>query len=309
MAFAASPLPTGPRRAASSSDPGCIGVFDSGVGGLSILRALKVRLPEASFTYLGDSRFAPYGNRSAAELIERADRIVGHLVAGGARLIVVACNTASVLALASLRSRWPTLRFVGVEPGIKPAIALSRTGRVAVMATPATIASTRMADLVRRHANGAFVHLQACPGLAEAIERGEVGSAAVERLLEVLCEELGDARVDALALGCTHYAFIADDIRRRLGSGVRLVETAPAVAQQAATLWQQAERPGARPQSETTLLTTGSSHRLRVMLLRCPELAGTAVTEFELTARLSKPTLVPGTGIEPVRPLSRSGGF
>jgi glutamate racemase len=217
-------------------DSDCIGVFDSGVGGISVLRAMLERLPGESFAYVGDGAHAPYGSRAAGAVIDRSERIVEHLLARGATLVVVACNTASVLALPHLRDRWPTRCFVGVEPGIKPAVARTRTGRIAVMATPATVASGRVAQLIDRHAGGVFVHLQACPGLADAIERSGPDSASVAALLDRDCRRIADANVDTLVLGCTHYPFVATQLRARLGPEVELIDTACAVAERAASL-------------------------------------------------------------------------
>jgi glutamate racemase len=134
-------------------------IFDSGVGGLSVLDALRRHLPNASLVYVGDVAFAPYGEGDAARVMERCQRIVGHLADLGARVIVVACNTATVLAIAALR-QWPALTFVGVEPGVKPAAAATRTTRIAVMATPATAASERLLHLVDAFAPGVHVHIE-----------------------------------------------------------------------------------------------------------------------------------------------------
>ena len=130
----------------------CIGVFDSGVGGLSVLRALRATLPGVTLRYFADSAHAPYGGREARHVVERSIALSQRLVDDGARLIVVACNTATVQAIDTLRERWPSLPFVGVEPGIKPAAAQTRNGRVAVMATAATVSSARVQRLVLDHA-------------------------------------------------------------------------------------------------------------------------------------------------------------
>jgi len=220
-------------------DRPCIGVFDSGVGGLSVLRALRERLPLAPLAYVADSAHAPYGERSPTQVIERSTRIVGHLLDNHARLIVVACNTATALAIDELRSRWPQVPFVGIEPGIKPAVALSRCGRIGVMATSATVDSERMRKLVLRHGGDAAVHLQACPGLADAIEAGLDGE-ALDAVARPHCEALLARSVDTVVLGCTHYPLAAARIARLLGPNVMLIDTADAVSQQAARLWPQA---------------------------------------------------------------------
>ncbi|TXC65920.1 glutamate racemase [Piscinibacter aquaticus] len=183
----------------------CVGMFDSGVGGLSILRAVRERLPYAPLRYVADSAFAPYGERSDAEILDRCLRITEHLLALGARVIVVACNTATAVAIDALRARHPTVRFVGIEPGVRPAVSASRTRRIGVMATSATLRSERIAALLRRDASDCRVHLQACRGLAAAIERGRRDDAELRALVELHAGAVRTAGVDTVALGCTHY--------------------------------------------------------------------------------------------------------
>ena len=172
------------------SHSACIGVFDSGVGGLSVLRALRGRLPGVPLRYLADSAHAPYGGREAAHIIGRSLALTQRLLEDGATLIVVACNTATVQAIAALRERWPALPFIGVEPGIKPAAAQTRTGRIAVMATAATVASARVQRLVEQHAGDAEVLLQGCSGVVDVIERADGDSAALLEVLRPYCERV-----------------------------------------------------------------------------------------------------------------------
>lgn len=215
----------------------CIGMFDSGVGGLSILQAVRERLHGAPIRYVADSAYAPYGERSDAEVLDRCQRITAHLVAQGASVIVVACNTATAVAIDVLRSAHPRVRFVGVEPGVRPAVLASRKRHIGVMATNATLRSERFQNLLRRDAADCRVHLQACRGLAAAIERGR---RADPELLALIAEQAGavrEAGVDAVALGCTHYPFVRPEIERVLGAGVQIVETSAAVAAQVARLW------------------------------------------------------------------------
>ena len=246
--------------------PPCIGVFDSGVGGLSVLRELHRRLPTAALTYVGDVAHAPYGPRPASEVLARCERIVGHLADQGAALIVVACNTATVHAIETLRARWPALRFVGVEPGVKPGVARSRTRRIAVMATSATVRSARMRRLLEHHAQGVHVHLQPCPGLADAIEQGALDGTVLSTVLTPYCDRIRAADVDTVVLACTHYPFVAAEIQRLLGSGVVLIDTAAAVAEQAASVWTDAQSiatPQLRVQS------TGSMQTMQRLLREC----------------------------------------
>lgn len=232
-----------------------IGVFDSGVGGLSVLRALHARLPHARLHYVADSLHAPYGDRSADDVTDRSQRLTQHLLDAGAKMIVVACNTATTVAIRALRSRWPEVPFVGVEPGIKPAVASSRNGRIGVLATSRTIGSERLRSLVSEHASHCTVVLQPCPGLADAIEGGDAGAELVDQLLQRYCEPLRASQVDTVVLGCTHYPFVAGRVQSIMGPEVLLIDTADAVAQRAQSLWPAAAAKAARvapPKLETT---------------------------------------------------------
>lgn len=220
----------------AASAPPHIGVFDSGIGGLSVLRALRQRLPRARLLYVADSGHAPYGERDAAFVIERARVLTRHLLDQGAQLIVIACNTATAAAAATLRDEHPALPFVGVEPGLKPAIALTRNRRIGVMATRGTLASEKFRQLVAAHGQGVSLHLQACPGLARALEGGNADSTEVRDLIARHTAPLRAAGVDTVVLGCTHYPFAAAGIQAALGPDVRLVDTADAVARRTETL-------------------------------------------------------------------------
>lgn len=251
----------------STTPAPCIGVFDSGVGGLSVLNALRRRLPSASLIYVGDVAYAPYGERDAAEVIARCHRIVAHLAAMGATLVVVACNTATVLGIAALRQRWPALRFVGVEPGVKPAVAATRSGRIAVMATPATAASARLRYLVDTFAPGVHVHVEPCPGLAGAIEGGVHEGAELDGVLAPLCANVRAANVDTVVLGCTHYPFVTSTIQSLLGNEIELIDTATAVADRVAVVWN-----GGLGQSRLRVRSTGASGPMALLLKRCRDL-------------------------------------
>lgn len=246
--------------------PTCVGVFDSGVGGLSVLRALHRHLPPSRLLYVADSGYAPYGERDERYVIERSRVLTAHLLREGAQLIVVACNTATAAAVRALREEHPGLQFVGVEPGIKPAIALTRNGSIGVMATRGTLASDKFRQLVNSHAQGAQLHLQACAGLAHAIESGDADSAEVLALVDRYTAPLREAGVDTVVLGCTHYPFVAQHIQKALGAGVRLVDTADAVArrvQQLATSLRAADKESAAPPAR--LWTTGDLSTLELV--------------------------------------------
>lgn len=218
------------------SVPACIGVFDSGVGGLTVLRALHSHLPGVPLIYVADSAHAPYGDRSEDFIVQRARSISQFLLEHGARLIVVACNTATAAAIATLRAEFE-LPFVGIEPGIKPALAQSRSGRVGVLATPATLRSAKFRALLQAHAAHAVPVLQPCPGLADAIERGDLQSPALHAMIRQYCAPLREAGCDTVVLGCTHYPLVAAAIQAELGAQVRLLDTAEPVARQAARMW------------------------------------------------------------------------
>jgi glutamate racemase len=242
-------------------------VFDSGSGGLSVLAALRRRLPEAPLVYLGDLAYAPYGDREAADVIARSKRVVRKLIELGATVVVVACNTATVLGIAALRQEWPKIAFVGVEPGVKPAAAATRNRRIAVMATPATAASARLQYLVEAYAQGVHVHIAPCPGLASAIERGADDIDALRTVLAAPCAEIRDAKVDTVVLGCTHYPFVAPAIQQLLGDEIRLIDTATAVAERVAVVCGDAmpRQVGLR------VLSTAATTEMTALLRRCPE--------------------------------------
>ncbi len=210
---------------------GSVGVYDSGVGGLSVLRALKAKLPGESFTYVADCGHAPYGDRSAAFVKSRAQDIAEFLIRGGAKALVIACNTASVVAVRSLRERY-TLPIVAMEPAIKPATQLSRSKIVLVLATSNTIRSPAVARLCSTYGTDTRVILQACPGLADQVERGRFHDAVTQQLLASYLRHGLDAGADTIVLGCTHYAFLFDAIAKVAGKAVTIVEPSEAIASQ-----------------------------------------------------------------------------
>lgn len=228
-----------------------IGVFDSGLGGLTVLSELRRQLPKVPLLYIADTANAPYGQRSPAFIQARSLALAEHLRASGAELIVVACNTATAHAIQKLREHWPPLPIVGTEPGIKPAVAASKSGRIGVLATPATIASARYQDLLARHAGNAQVISQACPGLVDLIETGDLGSAELQMLIAKLCAPMREAQVDTVLMGCTHYPLVQAQLQAALGPQVQLLNIETAVAQQAERLWTHGA-PGASMRLQTT---------------------------------------------------------
>jgi glutamate racemase len=206
-------------------------VFDSGVGGLSVLNALREHLPQESFIYVADSGFAPYGNKSSEFINERALTIAQFLITRNVKLIVVACNTATVTAITHLRAK-TFIPIIGMEPAIKPSVKLTRTGVVGVLATEQTINSNAVAALCKDHLETIRFLLQPCPGLVELVEAGDVSSDAVRNLLKSFIKPLLAQNADAFVLGCTHYVFLAPLIREIVGPTVAIVESSLAVARQ-----------------------------------------------------------------------------
>jgi glutamate racemase len=212
---------------------GPIGVFDSGVGGLSVLREIRRALPDESVIYVADSGFAPYGDREADFIEQRSDAIVRFLTQEGAKALVVACNTATGVAVEALRQRFP-LPIVAIEPAIKPAAAVTRSGVVGVLATSATLASAKFASLVDRHGASVRVVVQPCPGLVERVELGDVSGPDTQSLVERYVTPLLDAGADTVVIGCTHYTFLTPAIQDATGPDVTVIDPAPAVARELA---------------------------------------------------------------------------
>jgi len=262
-----------------------IGVFDSGVGGLSVLQALRAELPHERFVYLADSAHAPYGERGEAFVTARSLAIADHLIAQHrVKALVVACNTATAAAVHALRSTHPQLPIVGVEPALKPAVAHTRSGRVGVMATRGTLNSARFAQLLAgMPARVAFV-LQACDGLAHAIERCTVEAEASAQVTE-LCRRYTQAlgAIDTLVLGCTHYVFAQDTLRALLGPGVALLDTGAPVARQTRRLLETSGQV-ATEGGAVRLFTTGDLPALQAAAARWLQLPAQACAGVQLPA-------------------------
>ncbi len=209
-----------------------IGVFDSGVGGLSVLRAIRDRLPHEGLLYCADSAYIPYGDRTTAEIRDRSFAVAASLLRLGAKALVVACNTATAAAIHELRAAYPHLPIIGMEPGLKPALDHSRSRKVGILATAGTLRSDKFRQLLERYGAGAEVVLQPCPGLVEQVESGALEHGETEVLLRRYLDPLLTAGVDVLVLGCTHYSFLLPIIRRLTGDGITVVDTGPAVARQ-----------------------------------------------------------------------------
>ena len=215
-----------------------VGVFDSGVGGLSILREIHNQLPNEPLFYFADQANVPYGLRSLSEVRRFSLGISRFLLESHCKLIVVACNTASAAALHELRESFPESPFVGMEPAVKPAVEITQSKRVAVLATPATFQGELFASVVERFAQGVEVIQIVLPGLVERIEIGDVAGDETRKILRERLDDLRDRQVDTLVLACTHYAFVIPIVERILGPGVRVIDPAPAIARQTGRLLQ-----------------------------------------------------------------------
>jgi len=243
-----------------------IGVFDSGVGGLTILRAVRQALPRENLVYVADAAHVPYGEKSAAQIRDRTIAIGGFLAQLGAKIIVVACNTATAAAIDALRQQLQ-IPLVGVEPAIKPAVAATRSGVVGVLATPATLASERYHSLIERFATGVRVVAQPCAGLAEHIEHGDLDGERTEKLLRSFVEPLLNEHADVIVLGCTHYPLVAHIVRRITGPGVAVIENGTAVAKEVAR--QLTLRGSARSSGTGSEIfwSSGPQHRIEPLLI------------------------------------------
>jgi glutamate racemase len=245
-----------------------IGIFDSGVGGLSVFREVRALLPGEDLVYLADQANVPYGSRSLNEVRSFSEGAARFLLERGAKLVVVACNTASGAALHHLRALFPASPFVGMEPAVKPAAQESRNGAIGVLATPGTFQGTLFDRVVDRFARGVRVHAQTCPGLVEAVEEGLVDSPELRRLLAEHLEPLLRQEIDTLVLGCTHYPFALPAIRATVGPNVQVIDPAPAVARQVRRVLEEQGLLTLKEEGAVSYLTTGEPARFA----RCLEL-------------------------------------
>jgi len=235
---------------------GPVGVFDSGVGGLSVAREIRRGLPAEHLLYVADTAYLPYGDRGEEEVRARTLAIGGWIQSQGAKVLVVACNTASGAALEALRERL-AIPIIGLEPALKPAIRETKVGRVGVMATQGTIRSARFQRLVDNYADGVQVVRDPCPGLADLVEEGMLGGPELEARMEDYVAPLREAGVDTVVLGCTHYVFVRDAIQRAMGPDVRLLDSSEAIARRTRQILAESaalERAGT---GSFRLLTTG----------------------------------------------------
>jgi glutamate racemase len=268
-----------------------IGVFDSGVGGLSVLRALRARLPAHPVIFVADQAHVPYGPRSLAEVRAFSETITRWLLERGAKIIVVACNAASAAALHHLRSAFPAVPFVGMEPAVKPAAESTHTGVVGVLATPATFQGELYASVVERFAGEVTILQDTCPGLVGQIEQGDLDSPRTRAILEAALRPMLARGMDTVVMGCTHYPFVIPLIQEITGPGVRVIDPAPAIARQTervlAASGLLAEN-GA--QGEVQFITSGPAEPFALLLQRlldgcCPPPAVQAIEQIRWDGR------------------------
>jgi len=257
-----------------SMDQG-VGVFDSGVGGLSVLKAIRAALPHEDLIYVADSLFAPYGDKSHEYITDRTLKIGNWLEIQGVRALTLACNTATAVAVKALREQ-TTLPVVAIEPAIKPAVALTQTGVIGVLATQQTVQSENVIALCELHGQGKQIILQACPGWVELVEQGQLNGAQTQSLLQQYIDPLVSQGVDTLVLGCTHYPFLQPSIENIYGNDLKLLDPAHAVAKELVRRLEQLKFEATPTDSvipldlstlgRTRLITTGNSvHASQVM--------------------------------------------
>jgi glutamate racemase len=250
-----------------SPDNAPIGVFDSGVGGLSVLREIRVQLPSESALYLADQAHVPYGERKVEEVREFSEEITRFLLSQGAKLIVVACNAASAAALRHLRQTFPGTSFVGMEPALKPAAESTHTGVVGILATPATFQGALYASVVERFGSGVTILQDTCDGLVRQIEKGELDTPATREILKKALGSMLEQGIDTVVMGCTHYPFVIPMVNQIVGPGVRVIDPAPAVARQTIRLLESSglRNASSRP-SSLCFFTSGEASRFGLQL-------------------------------------------
>jgi len=244
-----------------------IGIFDSGVGGLSVLRAFRVQMPEESVIYFGDQAHIPYGPRPMQQIRDFSEKITNFLLEQDAKIIVVACNTASAAALKYLREKFPNFSFVGMEPAVKPAAEQTQTGKVGVLATPATFQGALYASVVERFASGVELLQNTCSGLVQQIEQGNLEGEETRRILEDALLPMLEKNIDTVVLGCTHYPFVIPLIQQIVGETVRVIDPAPSVAKQVGRVLEaRGLRSESKARGDVKLYTSGDPEELKSLL-------------------------------------------
>jgi glutamate racemase len=243
--------------------PAPIGMLDSGIGGLTIMRAIREQMPGQPVIYVADQAHVPYGVRQVEEVRGFAKEITRFLISQGAKLIVVACNTASLAALRYLRKEFPKTPFVGMEPAVKPAAEQTKTGVVGVLATYAAFHTDVYNSVVERFAQNVKLLQNHCPGLVNQIEKGDLSGLETRRILESALRPMIAQGIDTVVLGCTHYPFVIPLIQEIVGPKIRVIDPAPAIARQTERLLtEHGWLMDGKTSSEIRLITTGNPQTL-----------------------------------------------
>lgn len=251
----------------TSQSNSAIGVFDSGIGGISVLREIRRQMPQESVFYFGDQGHIPYGPRPMEQIRDFSEEITRFLLAKNAKIIVVACNTASAAALKYLREKFPDAPFVGMEPAVKPAAENTHTGRVGVLATPTTFQGALYTSVVERFAHGVELFQSTCPGLVQQIEKGNLKGSETRRILEDALIPMLQKNIDTVVLGCTHYPFVIPLIKEIVGDQIRVIDPAPSVAKQTARLLEaRGLKNSSASNGDMEFFTSGESEALQSML-------------------------------------------
>ena len=251
-----------------------IGILDSGLGGLSVFHEIKALLPGEDIIYFGDSAWCPYGPRHPEEIQRRVFAITDYLLALHCKLIVVACNSATIAAVEALRATYP-VPFVGMEPAVKPAAAMTRTGTVGVLATEASLAGSKFHKLLHAHAEGVNIITRPCPNFVDLVERGELEGKRAYGIVEEEIQPLIAAGADVLVLGCTHYPFLRPLIQEVAGTEIQILDTGAAVARQVVEQLKNKELDH-KQKSDDRIITTGDLKTLQQLFPRlCPEVSAT----------------------------------
>lgn len=244
-----------------------IGVIDSGVGGLSVLREIRDQLPDQDLIYIGDSAWCPYGTKSFPDICQRTFALTDFLMSRGAGAIVIACNSATIVAIQALRTQYP-LPFIGMEPGVKPAAAITRTGTIGVLATEASLSGQKFHHLVDQHARDLQVITQSCPKFVELVEQGILAGPEVESAIDEYTTDMLAANADVLILGCSHYPFLRPALENKLPHHIRFIDTGEAIARRVS-----AHELTSSTNPATEILTTGDSDQMKRLVEKLvPEL-------------------------------------
>lgn len=244
-----------------------IGIYDSGVGGLTVLRAVRSLLPDEDLIYFADQANVPYGNRSLNEVRGLAEGAASFFKSQGAKLIVIACNTASAAALKHLRGLFPDYPFVGMEPAVKPAAEQTLSGKVGVLATPSTFQGELYASVVERFAHDVELYQATCPGLVQQIENGHLNTPQTRKILVDALEPMLQEGVDTLVMGCTHFPFVIPLISEITGNEVNVIDPAPAIARQVKRVLETRGLLRERKKAgKMVFLTSGDAEKLQVLL-------------------------------------------